>query len=271
MYKRQGYYDTDSGDGYTSVSPKRMIDSRPAPNRVGPLGAWGPGVVQDVAVTGGTTGVPSNATAVVVNMTVTGGTANGDYLSVWPSGGAMPSVSSINMNAGQTVASQVTVKVGTTGSHAGKISVFNAGGTQQVITDIVGYFQAGAGKAFHPRGTSRLFDTRPPPSHRGPYYPWGPGSTQTVPIAVDDVVPPEAESVILNVTVTGGDAPTDYLTVWPAGLARPLASSLNSVQWDTIGNAVTTRVGVGASAGEIGIFNAAGTINLIVDVSGYYA
>mgnify|MGYP000659141860 CR=1 FL=1 len=48
-------------------------------------------------------------------MTATGGTANGDYLTIWPAGAIKPTVSSLNFNAGQTIASHAITPVSTSG------------------------------------------------------------------------------------------------------------------------------------------------------------
>ncbi|HEX7443694.1 MAG TPA: glycoside hydrolase family 16 protein, partial [Acidimicrobiales bacterium] len=82
---------------FHASSPARIIDTRPVPLRTGPLGPWGPGQTQDVTVTGGLSGVPATATAVVLNVTATGGTADRDYLTIWPTGLARPTASSLNL------------------------------------------------------------------------------------------------------------------------------------------------------------------------------
>jgi hypothetical protein len=71
---------------------------------------------------------------------------------------------------------------------------------------------------------------------------------------------------VLNVTATGPTA-ASYLTVWPAGTDRPIASNLNFTAAQTIPNMVIAKVGAG---GQISIFNAAGTTDVIVDVLGWF-
>jgi hypothetical protein len=81
-------------------------------------------------------------------------------------------------------------------------------------------------------------------------------------------VPPDAESVVLNVTAIGGTAAT-YLTVFPLGVgSRPNASNLNVTADVNQANLVVVALGVD---GDVGIYNAAGTINVAVDVEGYFA
>ena len=85
-------------------------------------------------------GVPTMAStippkAVVVNVTAVGPTAAG-YLTVWPDAVTRPGTSDLNFNAGQTVPNLVVVQVGTDG----KVALFNAAGSADVIADVVGYY-----------------------------------------------------------------------------------------------------------------------------------
>lgn len=73
-------------------------------------------------------------------------------------------------------------------------------------------------------------------------------------------------AVALNVTVTGPTG-SSYLTVWPSGSNRPLASNLNYAPGDTVPNMVTVKVGTG---GQISLYNNLGSVNVVVDVAGWY-
>jgi hypothetical protein len=79
--------------------------------------------------------VLANAKAVVLNVTVTGGTGAG-FLTVWPDGTTRPNASNINWVTGQTIPNLVTVPVVN-----GKIDFRNASpGTVQVVADLFGYY-----------------------------------------------------------------------------------------------------------------------------------
>ena len=257
-----GYYDGLPGDGYTPLDPARILDSRPAPNSVGPFATpWGAGTTRQVTVTGAA-GVPANADAVVLNATVTGTTAAG-FLTIWPNGQPQPVASSLNWAPGQTIPNAVTVKVGA----GGQVSVFNASGDANVIFDVVGYFAAGTGHLFHPLNPARVLDTRPPPNQVGPFTsPWPAATNRDVQIGGNGGVPATAAAALLNVTVTGGTAGS-FLSVWPAGQPAPLVSSLNWVPGVTIPNSVTTKLN---AAGAITIRNAEGTVDVIADTNGWY-
>ena len=150
-----------TGSLFHAVEPVRIVDSRPAPLRVGPQGPWVGASTHEVQITGGISPVPSNATAVVLNVTATGGSANSDFLTIWPAGAPKPTVSSLNFNAGQTIANQVTVKLGT-GGDLGRISIFNAAGTVNIIVDVNGYYDTGSGgDGFTSLPPARIIDSRP--------------------------------------------------------------------------------------------------------------
>ena len=78
--------------------------------------------------------------------------------------------------------------------------------------------------------------------------------------------PTGATAVVANVTVTGATAQS-YLTAYPEGSSRPLASNLNFTSGQTVANLVTVPL---SATGGIDLYNAAGSVNVLVDVTGYY-
>ncbi|MFM2183395.1 MAG: hypothetical protein RJB61_1689 [Actinomycetota bacterium] len=124
-----GYFDPASTHGgYTGITPHRLFDSR---STFGPLVAE----TVDLDVVGHA-GVPaSEATAVVLNLTVVRPTTNGS-VSVYPSGPTTPSTSSVNYKAGTVRAAQVVVAVG----DLGRVSITTRYGSVHVVVDIVGWF-----------------------------------------------------------------------------------------------------------------------------------
>jgi len=124
-----------NGDGgYVPVPPHRLLDTR--------AGVYpsGPGGRIDLHVLG-TAGIPaSGVTSVYLTLTVTCPTTSG-YVTVYAGGTTSPATSNQNFSAGQTRAVLVAAAVGTDGT----ISIFNAGGTTQVIADVIGYGAASGG------------------------------------------------------------------------------------------------------------------------------
>jgi hypothetical protein len=63
--------------------------------------------------------------------------------------------------------------------------------------------------------------------------------------------------------------PTDgtFVTVYPSGLGRPLASNLNATVGQVVPNMVLARLGPDGSAM---LFNNSGQVDLVADVMGYF-
>ena len=115
----------------------------------------------------------------------------------------------------------------------------------------------------------RILDTRNGTGGFG--VPVGPNATIALQVAGVGGVPSMAASVppkavVLNVTVTG---PTtgSYLTVWPDAIGRPVSSDLNFVQGATVPNLVVVQIGAN---GKVDFYNAAGSVNVIADVMGWF-
>lgn len=79
------------------------------------------------------------------------------------------------------------------------------------------------------------------------------------------------ESVVLNVTAlrqTGTGTLRNFITVRPAGFAKPTVSNLNVDEGEVVGNMVTVST---AAGGFVDVFSNRGTVDLTVDVMGYFA
>jgi hypothetical protein len=119
-----------SGTSLTTVVPTRLLDTRNGTG--GWYGVLASGQTIDLTV-GGVAGVPANAAAVVLNVTVSDAAGAG-YLTVYPCGGDVPLASNLNFTAGETRANLVTVRLGT----GGKVCFYSFGRVA-VIADITGY------------------------------------------------------------------------------------------------------------------------------------
>ena len=81
-------------------------------------------------------GVPTNASAVVLNVTVTNTTAT-SYLTAYPAGlSSPPIVSDLNWTQGDTVPNLVVVNV----SSSGQVAFYNSLGSTDLIVDVLGYY-----------------------------------------------------------------------------------------------------------------------------------
>ena len=130
-----GWYSAPGGAGasYEPLTPSRILDTRTGTGA--PAVPVGAGVRLDLQVSG-RGGVPaSGASAVALNITAVGPSAE-SYLTAWPTGESQPTASNLNYRAGAVVPNLVVVKVGT----GGAVSLFNDAGQTHVLADVVGWF-----------------------------------------------------------------------------------------------------------------------------------
>ncbi len=247
------------GVGYHPLPPSRLLDTRLGVGA--PVAKVGPASTLRLQVTG-RGGVPATgASAVVLNVTVTEPSAD-SWLTAWPSGLPRPQASNLNFAAGRTVPNLVVVKVG----EGGQVDLHNNAGSTHVIADVAGWYGGVTGGArFHDLVPSRILDTRL--GVGSPVAPLGPGASLPLQVTGRGGVPATGVSaVVLNVTVTEATAES-WLTAWPAGVARPVASNLNYLAGQTIPNQVVVKVGEG---GKVDLFNSMGSAHVIADVAGWF-
>lgn len=122
---------------FIAMTPCRVVDTRWAPSPFG-----GPGLsagetrVFPIPTSGDCPGIPADAAAYSLNVTVVFTKGNG-HLTAWPAGGERPGTSTINFVAGQIVANAAIVPTGTDGA----IAIYAFAATD-VILDINGYYAA---------------------------------------------------------------------------------------------------------------------------------
>jgi hypothetical protein len=265
----QGYFQGDNtGSSYLPLAPARILDTRVGTG--GTSAPVGPGGTIELKVTDAG-GVPAaGGTAVTLNVTATNVSGLESFLTVWPSGSSRPLASNLNFIQGQTVPNLVIARVGA----EGRISIYNNVGNVDVVADTQGYFAAPVsapplpGAVYFPANPARILDTR-----TGNGTPGGAqgqlGQSATIDLQVTGRggVPANAIAVVLNVTAADSPGPDSYLTVYPTGTARPLASNLNFVRGQTIPNLVIAKLGTG---GQVTIYNNLGSTVVVADVQGWF-
>ena len=252
------------GSTYFPLSPARVLDTRDGTGTGGVIATLGAGASIDVPVTN-RLGVPaSNVTAVALNVVATNAAGAPSFLTVWPTGQNRPLASNLNFQPGVSVPNLVIARVGVDG----KVSLFNNLGTVNVAADVQGYFLGDAtGSTYVPLVPARVLDTRT--GTGAATAPVGPGGIIEVKVTDAGGVPAAGgTAVALNVTATNVSGSESFLTVWPAGSSRPVASNLNFIQRQTVPNLVIARVGVD---GKVLIYNNVGTVDVIADTQGYFA
>ncbi len=255
----------------TRAGNPSMLDSAPvnqcngANNTGTTLGSGG---TRNVQVTG-VGAIPAGAIGAVLNVTVANPVAQG-YLTVYPQGGTAPTASNLNYGAGQVTANRVIVPL----SPGGGIAVYSPT-RADVIVDVSGYYSAqgisATGSQFNAEPDPvRICDTRTIVAHNqcsGRTI--AAGQTLTVPVIglAASGVPVGATAVVVNLT---GVTPTQqtYLTVFAAPPRPAATSDLNPAVQQVGANLVVATL---SHNGSISIYNAAGNIDVIVDVLGWYS
>ena len=257
-----GYFIPANGStlAYYPLTPCRMVDTR---TTNGPLG--GPFLnanqERDFPVLDDRCGIPNGVTPVAYSFNVTAvpnpaGQRLG-FLTVWPKGRTQPGVSTLNNVTGTYVANAAIVPAGTNG----EVAVF-PNNTTDLVIDIVGYFATPGtgGLSFYPAAPCRVLDTR----GFGNGQPFS--GEMTVNVASSQCAPPSgAEAYVFNATVIP-QVRLGFLTLWPDGDSRPLASTLNAID-----GAITSNMAiVPTSNGKVDTY-ATDLTQLLMDISGFYA
>ena len=242
--------------GLQPLVPSRILDTRAG---IGvPAGRVGPDATVTLQVTG-RGGVPAvGVGAVVLNVTGVAATAN-SFVTVWPVGAPRPTASNLNVGPGDTVPNLVVVKVG----RGGAVAMFNRFGTVDLVADVAGWFPEGS--AIEPLVPHRLLDTRG--GVGAPERRVGPDGVVELQVTGRSGIPDTGVgAVVLNVTAVNSSANT-FVTAWPTGVDRPVASNLNVAAGATVPNLVIVKVGDG---GKVSLFNRFGTVDLVADVTGWF-
>ena len=112
--------------------------------------------------------------------------------------------------------------------------------------------------SFHNLPSVRALDTRLDGSTLG--------AQTTLDVVIPDL-PSDATSVAVNLTVVDGSQPS-FLVAYPTGSDRPGTSSIN---WNDSGATSNQTVVQVPSSHSITVYNNQGTVNVVVDLLGYYS
>ena len=247
---------------YFPMNQTRIVDTRSNSGYTGagnPLNPTSPKLQLALL---GDYGVPTNATAVALNVTVTNTTSSG-YLVVYPDGTNLPDSSNLNWQQNQTVANLVQVNIGADG----KVDFYNAIGTTDLIVDLEGYYAPSvqSGGLYVPITPVRAADTRPGSGLWDQGATFSPGGTLTVYLTGGNGVPTTASAAVINVTVTNTTGP-GFLSV-----TCNTQSNTSNLNWSGANQTVSNRVIEPCGTGVVSINISSGSANVIVDVEGYFS
>jgi N-acetylmuramoyl-L-alanine amidase len=230
---------------FDAVTPTRLLDTRIG--RV-PLAAR----VERVLPVAGRAGVPTNASAVALNVVAVNPSRDG-WLVVYPCDRGWGGTSTVNFTARNTIANLAVTKLAGNGS----VCLY-ADAATDVVVDITGGFPDGG--AYTPIAPVRIMDTRAALMHKR----LDDEDTNEVVIRGMAGIPSTATAVVLNLTVTN---PSDagFITLYPCAQIRPDTSNLNFEAGDSIPNLTLTQIGVN---GCLRLYNEVAA-DAIVDVVGW--
>ena len=214
------------------------------------------------SASGETLTIPSNATAVSINVTAVTPSAAG-FVTVWPCGVTRPLASNLNFVAGEVRPNGVIASIGTTGA----VCLYSQAETD-LIVDVAGWF---VGNSFAGATPQRLVDTRDGTGGQSSKL----TSAAPLSIAVTNLpvtsalgavtsIPSAIDAIALNVTTVNPEA-AGFVTVYPCDVTRPLASNVNYAANQVVANGVISPVSV---VGSVCIFSQ-GTTDIIVDLAGW--
>jgi hypothetical protein len=254
-----------SGATYHAITPARILDSRDGTG--GLSGPFSSHIARTFQVTGNG-GVPSSATAVTGNLTVTQQSSLG-FLFIGPAAQNNPTSSTLNFPVGDDRANAVTVALAITGTLSVTYAAPTLGPTAHVIFDVTGYFTPDAtGATYHALTPKRLLDSR---DGTGGLSIFNSHVAQSFQVSGGtSVVPANAIAVTGNLTVTQ-QTKNGFLYIGPDQANNPSSSTLNFPYADDRANAVTVALGTN---GVLWVTYAAPTLgptaHVIFDVTGYF-
>lgn len=194
------------------------------------------------------TGLPADATAAALNVTVTGASSGG-YVTLHGCDEPVPLASNLDVAPGRTTANLAVVPV-----RDGAVCVY-ASTAVHVVVDLTGAVGAAAGLT---SGVpQRVLDTRATP-----------GAPRTAARTVTPVrlpVPAGTAAAVVNLTVTE-PAAAGYATAYACGTDAPLASNLNVAAGETRAALVVAPL---AADGSVCLLTSMAT-HLVADLQGWF-
>lgn len=257
----QALNDTGTGGVFTPATGRILDTAKGTGGFSTPMEA---GKYRTIKVAG-LAGVPDDGSVGAVSLNATVGTAPG-YGTLFGRPNADTSRTSMliyNGNTGEYVSNTATVAVGADGT----IQIM-AETSARVILDVQGYYTANtdgtAAGGFVPVAGKRFVDTR---SGLGaPKATIAPGKSVDVQVTGANGVPAGASGAVVNLIAINSTSSDGNLTPYAAGSTKP-QNSLHYTPSAT--TSIQAQVGLSAD-GKMTIANASSTVNLVIDLQGYF-
>lgn len=257
----QAINDTGTGGVFVPASG-RVLDTK-----VGTGGFSTPmeaGKYRTIKITG-VAGIPDDGTvgAVSLNATVSGTPSAGTLFGRPDADTSRTTMLIYNDNTGEYVSNTAIVAV----SAAGTIQV-STETAARLILDVQGYYTANtsgtAAGGFVPVAGKRIVDTRSGLS--APKALLAPGKSVDIQVTGANGVPAGASGAVVNLLPINSTASDGYLTPYATGTTRPD----NALHYaPSVNTSIQAQVRL-SSSGKMTIYNGSSTINLVIDLQGYF-
>lgn len=245
------------GARFQELEPRRVLDTRDPFRR--PADVTGPPEPrQVVTVDRDRLEVPSDASAVMVNLTVAEAEAPG-FLTAYPCAGERPPTSNVNYEEGGARANTSIVALSAQGTMCLELDAAAA----DVIVDLVGYFGGGDDGLEYETGMRRVADSRG--GLGGWEGPFAADQTRSFDPGLGNVMPDGTRVAVLGVVATRAEA-AGFLQVRPCGSTADV-SSVNYVPGVDITNLVVVPLD---DDGTVCVTSSAPT-DVVVDLFGGFA
>lgn len=243
-----GYF-AGTGAGFVSHAGARLLDTRTVPGS-----RLSAGVVRTITLDPAL--VPSDATAVAVNVTTVLPSAAGTLVALSNLPLPSPATANLTFAGNDVVDSQMIAPV-----INGAITFYATAATD-LIVDFTGAFRPGTGRAYSSVQPLRVADTRGTGTWRGKL---DPNQTIDIDLAALTGFPADADAVFVNLATAGAAGP-GFLVARPCGMATaPTTSALNFNVSDKSNGAF-----VKLDASRRFCITSSASTDLIVDLTGVF-
>lgn len=283
---KTAYADTDDdGARLVAIEPNRILDTR-LTSRLAAKSSLAVPILGAKSINDGSTVVPNdeNITAVMINLTAVNTLPlSGKTFVVatpTPLGGATPTTSNTNVDAGRIKANLAIVPVGP----GGRIHLYNDNGFTDLVVDVLGYMKKGFGaesrdgRIIPLEAPFRAFDTREPefssqPLATGSIEEW---SFQKFvdSVRLNGLCVGEQSALIGNLTVANmtplpgfPSGRPSFLSVIPGDRELDQTSNVNFIDGESVPNMSLVKYGtIGNDDYVIKAYNDYGSLHYLLDV-----
>jgi hypothetical protein len=216
-------------------------------------------------------GVPTGATAIAVNLTVTDIFQSG-WVALFPSDQGWSGISNINFSGGDFIANGAVVPLASSGtSDISALAAFAPGAQgANLILDVTGYFVSSGGVSFYAVTPCRVVDTQTGLGGFTGFLPNGfPATNFTIKGSCG--IPATAVAIAVN-AIAVNTQNQGWFALYPGNSSWPGVSNVNFFAGDTIGNGALVPVSAGSNDLSVLAAFAAGPTGayLRLDVTGYF-